>query len=190
MAYRTPIDKNDKKEVLLYRIVRIVMTLAMVLIVGYMVTHVNDSTSSAGASTNQTEAVSKNDDAELAENTKVNEIENTEVNEIDDTVVAQSDETIDVVQSVSIIYRFRNDNLLNQHFEKHGMDMGFETAKEYEAAASEVVNNPNALHKIEAEDGDDVYYIEDTNEFVVVSTDGYIRTYFNPDSGKKYFDKQ
>ena len=27
-------------------------------------------------------------------------------------------------------------------------------------------------------------------EFVVVSTDGYIRTYFCPDSGKKYFDKQ
>ena len=36
----------------------------------------------------------------------------------------------------------------------------------------------------------DVYYKEDTNEFVVVSTDGYIRTYFNPDSGKKYFDRQ
>ena len=42
----------------------------------------------------------------------------------------------------------------------------------------------------EKEDGDDVYYKEDTNEFVVVSTDGYIRTYFNPDSGKKYFDRQ
>ena len=31
---------------------------------------------------------------------------------------------------------------------------------------------------------------EDTNEFVVVSTMGSIRTYFNPDSGKKYFDRQ
>lgn len=46
------------------------------------------------------------------------------------------------------------------------------------------------LYKTEKEDGDDVYYKEDTNEFVVVSTDGYIRTYFNPDSGKKYFDRQ
>ena len=38
--------------------------------------------------------------------------------------------------------------------------------------------------------GDDVYYVEDTNEFVVLSRDGYIRTYFNPDRGKAYFDKQ
>ena len=56
--------------------------------------------------------------------------------------------------------------------------------------ASDVVNDPESLHKTEKEDGDDVYYKEDTNEFVVVSTDGYIRTYFNPDAGKKYFDRQ
>ena len=29
-----------------------------------------------------------------------------------------------------------------------------------------------------------------TNEFVVVSTDGYIRTYFKPDSGLRYYNKQ
>ena len=40
------------------------------------------------------------------------------------------------------------------------------------------------------ERGDDVYYLEETNEFVVVSTDGYIRTYFLPDGGKAYFDRQ
>ena len=38
------------------------------------------------------------------------------------------------------------------------------------------------------EDGDDVYYIEETNEFVIVSTDGYIRTYFYPRDGIEYFD--
>lgn len=76
---------------------------------------------------------------------------------------------------------FRSEKLLNQHYQKHGIAMGFDTAKEYEEAAAAVVNNPEALHKLEAEDGDDVYYVESTNEFVVVSTDGYIRTYFNPD---------
>ncbi|MCR5300853.1 MAG: hypothetical protein K6E49_00270 [Lachnospiraceae bacterium] len=90
----------------------------------------------------------------------------------------------------SITLRFRNDKLLMQHYEKHGRDMGFETAKEYEAAAAAAVSNPAALHKTEAEDGDDVYYVEDTNEFVVVSTDGYIRTYFLPDSGIKYYNRQ
>ncbi|MBO4375467.1 MAG: hypothetical protein J5829_10210 [Lachnospiraceae bacterium] len=87
-------------------------------------------------------------------------------------------------------YTFRTPELLLSHFTKHGIDMGFTTPEAYEAAASRVVTNPAALHKTEAEDGDDVYYIENTNEFVVVSRDGFIRTYFNPDNGKRYFDKQ
>ena len=68
--------------------------------------------------------------------------------------------------------------------------MGFKSAEEYEKAASDVANNPAALHKNEKEDGDDIYYLEETNEFVIVSTDGYLRTYFKPDGGKKYYDKQ
>ena len=66
--------------------------------------------------------------------------------------------------------------------------MGFDSAEEYEAAASAVVNDPRALHKLEQEDGDDVFYIEDTHEFVIVSTDGFIRTYYYAD--KDYFDRQ
>ena len=89
-----------------------------------------------------------------------------------------------------IEYSFRNSKLLNQHYEKHGMDMGFDSAEEYEEAASDVINNPDALSKTEKEDGDFVFYIEETNEFVVLSKDGYIRTYFWPDAGKKYYDKQ
>ena len=92
--------------------------------------------------------------------------------------------------SVTSAYTFRTPELRLSHFTKHGIDMGFTTEEAYEEAASRVVTNPSALHKTEAEDGDDVYYIEDTNEFVVLSTDGYIRTYFNPDNGKAYFDKQ
>ena len=68
--------------------------------------------------------------------------------------------------------------------------MGFDNAEEYEAAASRVVNNPDALHKTEKEDGDDVYYIEETNEFVIVSKDGYLRTYFNPSRGIDYYNSQ
>ena len=87
-------------------------------------------------------------------------------------------------------YTFRNNKLLEEHFQKHGIEMGFATKEEYQKAASDVANDPEALHKLEKDDGDDVYYKEDTNEFVVVSTDGFIRTYFCPDSGKKYYDKQ
>ncbi|MBR7089593.1 MAG: hypothetical protein IKI46_03760 [Lachnospiraceae bacterium] len=87
-------------------------------------------------------------------------------------------------------YYFRTQELLEQHYEKHGRDMGFASAEEYERAAAAVITDPRALHKIEKEDGDDVYYIEETNEFVVVSTDGFIRTYFLPDSGKEYYYRQ
>ncbi len=87
-------------------------------------------------------------------------------------------------------YTFRNEELLESHYQKHGIEMGYSSAEEYEIAASNVVNNPEALHKTEKEDNDDVYYLEETNEFVIVSTDGYIRTYFCPESGIKYYNEQ
>ena len=93
-------------------------------------------------------------------------------------------------ESVLHTYTFRNSEFLNDHYNKHGISMNFSSAKEYEQAASNVVNSSDALHKTEKEDGDDVYYIEATNEFVIVSKDGYIRTYFNPDEGKDYYDRQ
>lgn len=89
-------------------------------------------------------------------------------------------------------YFFRNKKYLSQHFEKHGEEFKglYKTEEEYEKGASDVVNNKDALHKLESEDEDDIYYLEETNEFVVVSKDGYIRTYFKPSAGKKYFDRQ
>lgn len=107
------------------------------------------------------------------------------------TQSANSSESVPVESvSESAQLRFRSQKLLKQHYEKHGIEMGFASAEEYEKAAAAVVSHPDVLHKIEAEDGDDVYYIESTNEFVVVSTDGYLRTYFNPDRGIDYFNKQ
>ncbi len=87
-------------------------------------------------------------------------------------------------------YYFRNQSVLESHYKKHGIEMGFSSPEEYEAAASDVINSPDALYKLEKEDGDGVYYIEETNEFAVLSTDGYIRTYFLPSAGKAYFDRQ
>ena len=83
---------------------------------------------------------------------------------------------------------FRNQGLLDSHYEKHGMEMGFDSAEEYLEAANAVIRNEDTLHKIEAEDGDDVYFLEETNEFVVVSVDGYIRTYYYADLD--YFNRQ
>lgn len=91
---------------------------------------------------------------------------------------------------VQVQYSFRSEELLKNHFEKHGIEMGFENEEAYAEGANQVINNPASLHKLEKEDGDDVYYLEDTNEFVIVSTDGYIRTYFYPSSGIDYYNRQ
>ncbi|MBQ8823083.1 MAG: hypothetical protein IJZ82_10595 [Lachnospiraceae bacterium] len=92
--------------------------------------------------------------------------------------------------SVEEYLSFRNEELWESHYEKHGIDMGFASMEEYLEAANLVLYNEDTLHKIEAEDGDDVYFLEETGEFVVVSTDGYIRTYFIPDAGIDYFNRQ
>ncbi|MEC4272217.1 hypothetical protein VJ923_03465 [Adlercreutzia sp. R25] len=83
---------------------------------------------------------------------------------------------------------FRTDEKLQQHFEKHGWETGCATTEEYLAAANAVIADPASLHKLQAEDGDDLYFLERTGEFVVVSPAGYIRTYYLTD--RDYFDRQ
>lgn len=94
------------------------------------------------------------------------------------------------VGDTEVTYWFRTKAQRDQHYEKHGIDMGFASAEEYLIAANEVVKDPSSLHKTEKEDGDDVYYRERDNAFVIVSTDGYLRTFFYPSGGKNYYDRQ
>ena len=100
----------------------------------------------------------------------------------DTNVKTSSDEYIE--------YHFRNEKYLEDHYQKHGIEMGFSSASEYEKAASDFINNEDCLYKNEKEDNDGVYYLESTNEFAILSSDGYIRTYFMPDDGIDYFNRQ
>ena len=83
---------------------------------------------------------------------------------------------------------FRDAERLESHFQKHGAEMGYGSASDYLAGANAVISNPDALHKTQSEDGDDVYFLESTGEFVVVSQKGYIRTYYL--ATKDYFNRQ
>lgn len=89
-----------------------------------------------------------------------------------------------------IVYTFRTQEQFEDHFEKHGIEMGYKTPEAYLLGANQVIASDDSLHKLEAEDGDDVYYLESTNEFVVLSEDDYIRTYFLPDDGIEYYYRQ
>ena len=127
---------------------------------------------------------------EVEETSEETSDEITEENTADAEQEEQTDAAAEEPEKEQVQFHFRSKKLLNQHYEKHGIEMGFDSPEEYEAAASAVIYNPDVLTKTEKDDGDYVFYVEDTNEFVVVSTDGFIRTYFLPDGGKAYFDRQ
>ena len=114
----------------------------------------------------------------------------TGTNNIQQSQVSTSQSTSANNTADDVDYEFRSEMLWMEHFENHGEVMGFDTAEEYLEAANDVIDDPDVLHKTEKEDGDDIYYLEDSNEFVVVSTDGYLRTYFEPSDGMAYYERQ
>lgn len=93
-------------------------------------------------------------------------------------------------QESNVSLEFRNEIMWEEHFEKHGSEFGYTSKEEYLNGANKVINSSESMHKEEAEDGDDIYYDKSKNEIVFVSKDGYIRTYFKPNDGINYFNRQ
>lgn len=176
----------------------IIAVVLMILIFAYFMSRAKNSEggnsegNSAGNNTVEvvtTQSTSENITESSTEKTTENKTETTT-----ETVMSSTEDELEDEKNTEEIteeeYTFRNNTRRDEHYEKHGKYMGFDDAEEYEEAASDVVNNPESLHKTEKEDGDDVYYLKDSNEFVIVSSDGYIRTYFNPDDGIAYYNRQ
>ena len=88
-------------------------------------------------------------------------------------------------------YTFRNKQRYDEHYEKHGAEFGDITKEQYLDMANELINSTSdsVLTKT-SKDGDYVYFDQNTGYFLVLSDDGYIRTFFIPTAGKKYYDKQ
>ena len=91
-----------------------------------------------------------------------------------------------------IQYYFRSQKLFDSHYDKHGSEFGNITQEEYLQLANDLLNSDSdtVLHKKEKEDNDDVFFDTATGYFLVLSTDGYIRTFFIPDRGIDYYNKQ
>lgn len=107
-------------------------------------------------------------------------------------VTTSSEKTTSETEKEVQKYYFRSEKLLNSHYEKHGAEFDDITQDEYLELANELINakGDNILHKTEKEDGDFLYYNTETNEFLVLSTDGYIRTFFKPTAGLDYWERQ
>ena len=175
--------KKNKKQIITLLVLILVLTLTR-----YFGTDDSSYTASGSATDTATE------NEILADNTVVDDATEEIPEETDITAEASIEEEYQEEQQeqqeVDITYTFRNKRLFEEHFEKHGEEFPYATKEEYLEGANIMLTNPDKLHKLEKEDGDDVYYLEETNEFIIVSKDGYLRTYFKPSNGKKYFDKQ
>lgn len=89
-------------------------------------------------------------------------------------------------------YDFRSDELLHSHYEKHKDEFGGNlTIDEYFRKANYLVNqvSSSVITKTE-KDGDALFFDTLTGEFGVLSTDGYIRTYFIPEDGIDYYNRK
>ncbi len=81
-------------------------------------------------------------------------------------------------------FRFRNARKLARHFSDHRADFGATTEAEYEQMADEFLSNPltaDCYERIRAADNDTIRFTVITDEYAVLSYDGFIRTYFKPD---------
>ena len=183
-------------------IVTVILTLILAIAGGVVYDNGNEAPQAPAQETvilqeSQLEQESEQQDVELPEEEQQEVAQPEAADEPEEEIEFAETEEIEFSESEEINFAaqeeeltFRKKSNLTSHYEKHGIEMGFASAEEYLEAANAVVNNPDSLHKLEAEDGDDVYYLEATNEFVVVSKDGYIRTYFNPSDGLDYFNRQ
>ncbi len=99
-------------------------------------------------------------------------------------------------EEIEILYYFRSQAQYEQHYEKHGHEFipifGEITMEEYLMYANALIQSDDEeiLTKTEKEDGDFMYFRPSTEEFLVLSTDGYIRTYFIPTAGIDYWNRQ
>ena len=85
-----------------------------------------------------------------------------------------------------------NRSKLNQHFEKHGVEMNSPTKESYVAHAvsfCNYVDRKNCISFIDKK-GSTYKYNKVTNTLAIVTKDGYVITYFKPKDGIKYYNKE
>lgn len=100
-------------------------------------------------------------------------------------------ESVDDLDTQKLM-QFSSQELLQNHFEKHREEFGAISVEEYikraNALAREVESDDVVL--LLRSDGSVSKYRFSTNEFVVTNSDGTLRTYFKPEPGKEYWQRE
>lgn len=83
---------------------------------------------------------------------------------------------------------FRTAQQRLQHFGDHGTDFGAANENDYESLADAFLGTPqpprNTLQSRRPRENDLIRYNPLTNEFGILSFDGFIRTYYRPDTAQ------
>ena len=96
------------------------------------------------------------------------------------------------VNSVQTGLQFANAERLREHWLKHGSEFGAGTTEaQYLAKAQAFFTDisPAKLLK-HRPNGDELHYLPNANEFGVLSDERVIRTFFRPNTGRSYWDRQ
>ena len=99
----------------------------------------------------------------------------------DDLTKAKSEDIINV--------EFESSKLFARHYEKHQEEFGGITKTEYLEKANQFLREPLSedVEQLERSDGSISRYKFSTNEFLVVTKEGKLRTYFKPTGGVAYW---
>ena len=87
---------------------------------------------------------------------------------------------------------FRTRRNLEEHFQKHGREFGSISQSEYLRQAQTLRDSPSGGDILEAvrEDGTTTRFDRKTGDFIAFNEDFTIRTYFRPNDGERYFQRQ
>ena len=84
---------------------------------------------------------------------------------------------------------FETAEAMQKHYAKHCKEYDSITAEEYLLLANKLANAPISedVEKFVRSDGSTSMYRFSTNDFLVITKDGNIRTFFKPKAGKEYW---
>ncbi|MFN8587239.1 MAG: hypothetical protein U0704_05500 [Candidatus Eisenbacteria bacterium] len=87
---------------------------------------------------------------------------------------------------------FRSEQRLAEHFDKHGREFGAASEAEYLALAQALRDRPAGgdVRELTRADGVTCRFDRASGAFLAFNRDGTIRTYFKPNDGERYFERQ
>lgn len=86
-----------------------------------------------------------------------------------------------------------NKKSLAKHYSDHGKDIGLDNQESYRQHAirfANTIDKKNNISFVDSSTNSTYKYNKSTNEFVIITKDGYVVTYFKHKEGYSYYNNQ